>query len=122
MATTLEQLPAQLTRRNWIVLALLMGVSLPFGNASLLLGILCGGLVSAGGFLWMQRSLEKLIANPSGGARYRYQFGYLIRLIVLAVLLGALIAIVEVNLVGLMIGLSVVIINLFWLALQRALK
>ena len=53
----IEQLPAQLARRNWIILALLLFASLPFGNLQLRIGILVGGLVAIGGFLWIKRSL-----------------------------------------------------------------
>ena len=122
MMDQIEQLPAQLTRRNWIILALLLLSSLPFGNLALSIGILFGGLVAIGGFLWMRRSLSSLLKQPTGGARFRYQFGYIIRLAALAVILAVLIAIVKVHPVGLVIGLSVVIINLFWITVQHAFK
>lgn len=117
----IEQLPAQMARRNWIILALLLLGSLPFGNLELSLSILVGGLVAIGGFLWMKRSLNRLLEQPNGGGRFRYQFGYLIRLAALAAILVILIAVVKVNTVGLIVGLSVVVINLFWITIQRAL-
>jgi hypothetical protein len=122
MMDQIEQLPAQLTRRNWIILALLLLSSVPFGNLALSIGILLGGLVAIGGFLWMRRSLNSLLKQPIGGARFRYQFGYILRLAALAVILAVLIAIVKVHPVGLVIGLSVVIINLFWITVQHAFK
>ena len=117
----IEQLPTQMARRNWIILALLLLGSLPFGNLKLSLGILVGGLVAIGGFLWMKSSLGKLMEQPGGGAKFRYQFGYIIRLAALAVILAVLIAVVKVNTLGLIIGLSVVVINLFWITIQRVL-
>ena len=122
MMDQIEQLPAQLTRRNWIILALLLLGSLPFGNLALSIGILLGGLVAIGGFLWMRHSLTCLLKEPTGGARFRYQFGYIIRLAALAVILAVLIAIVKAHPIGLVIGLSVVIINLFWITVQHAFK
>ena len=122
MMDQIEQLPAQLTRRNWIILALLILGSVPFGNIALSIGILLGGLVAIGGFLWMRRSLTCLLEQPTGGARFRYQFGYIIRLAALAVVLAVLIAIVKIHPLGLVIGLSVVIINLFWITVQHAFK
>jgi hypothetical protein len=118
----IEQLPAQLTRRNWIILALLLLGSVPFGNLALSIGILLGGLVAIGGFLWMRHSLSSLLKQPAGGARFRYQFGYILRLAALAVILAVLIAIVKIHPIGLVIGLSVVIINLFWITVQYAFK
>ncbi len=117
----IEQLPVQMARRNWIILALLLLVSLPFGNLELSVGILAGGLVAIGGFLWMRRSLNRLIEQPTGGAKFRYQFGYVIRLVALAAILAVLIAVVKVNTLGLIIGLSVIVINLFWITIQRVL-
>lgn len=118
----IEQLPALLIRRNWIILGLLLLGSLPFADAGLSLGILAGGLIAVGGFYWLRRSLQRLLEQPTGGARFRYQFGYLIRLAALAASLFALIAVVKINPVGLVIGLSVVVINMFWMTIQRAFK
>ena len=118
----LERLPELLTRRNWIILLLLLLVSLPFGNFRLTMGILCGGLVAVAGFAWLRRSLQKLLDQPGHGARARYQLGYLVRLVVLAVVLGVLVAVIKINPVGLVIGLSVIVINLFWITVQRALR
>ncbi len=118
----IEQLPAQLARRNWIILILLLLGSLPFGNWALSTGILVGGLVTIAAFLWLRRSLDRLLDRPSGGTRFRYMFGYVLRLAVLLITLAFLVAIVKVHAGGLIIGLSVVIINLFWMTAQRALK
>lgn len=117
----LEQLPEILNRRSWLILGLLLLGSLPLGSAPLTIGILSGGLISIGGFLWLRRSLRQLLAEPGPGAKIRYQFGYVIRLIVLASVLAALVAVVKINPVGLIIGLSVTVINLFWTTIQRSL-
>ena len=118
----IEQLPAQLGRRNWIILALLLIGSLPFRNPAMSLGVLAGGLIAIGGFFWLRRSLIRLLDQPAGGARVRYQFGYIVRLAVLALVTVVMVAIVKIHIIGLIIGLSVVIINLFWLTLQRAFR
>ena len=118
----IERLPAQLARRNWIILAVLMLGSLPLGNLALSSGILVGGLVAIGSFFWLRRSLGQLLQQPTGGARFRYQFGYFVRLSALVAVLAVLIAVVEIHAVGLIIGLSVVLINLFWMTAQRAFK
>jgi hypothetical protein len=117
-----DQLPAQLSRRNWIILVMLVLGSLPFGEPALSIGILFGGLIAIGGFLWMRRSLGRLLEQSKGGARFRYQFGYLVRLATLVAVLAVLIAVVKIHTVGLLIGLSVVVINLFWITVQRAFK
>ena len=118
----LEQLPATLNRRSWLILLVMLLVSLLLGDPKLTIGILCGGLISTGAFLWLRRSLNRLLAEPDSGAKARYQFGYVVRLIALAAVLVILIAIVKIDTVGLLIGLSVVVINLFWTTIQQALK
>jgi hypothetical protein len=118
----LEQLPAVLSRRNWLILAILLTASLPFGNMQVSSGVLAGGLVAITAFAWLQRSLNRLLADTGQDARTRYQFSYLIRLLALGLALAVLVAIVKIHPAGLILGLSVVIINLLWLALQRALR
>jgi len=118
----LEQLPAALSRRNWLILALLLAASVPFGNWPVTAGILAGGLVAIASFTWLQRALKRLLADRAAGARTRYQFGYVARLLALGMTLAVLIAVVNIHPVGLAIGLSVVVINLLWLAFQRALR
>ena len=118
---TLEDLPALLSRRNWLILGVLLGASLPFANWPVTFGILAGGMVAIGGFAWLKRSLTRLLSGSEGGAKARYQFGYVLRLLALAGILALLVAVVRIHPVGLAIGLSVVVINLLWLTLQRAL-
>ena len=117
----IELLPSQLARRNWVILAILLLVSLPFGNLDLSIGILIGGLIAIGGFLSLRSSLTRLLGQPTGGTRFGYMLGCFIRLAVFALILGVLIAIVKIHVIGLIVGLSVVIINLFWMTAQRAL-
>lgn len=114
----LEQLPSLLNRRNWLILGILLLASLPFAQWNVTAGILCGGLLAIAGFVWLERSLRRLLAE---GERARYHFGYLLRLLVLGAVLAVLIAVVKIHPVGLVIGLSVVVINLLWLTIQRAL-
>lgn len=117
----IEDLPATLSRRNWLILGVLLVASLPFANWPATGGILAGGMVAIGGFAWLRRSLERLLAGQTHGARARYQFGYVVRLLALAGILALLVAVIKIHPVGLAIGLSVVVINLLWLTLHRAL-
>lgn len=115
----IEALPARLHRRSWLILGLLLIASLFFRDTAFTLGILCGGLVSIGGFLWLRRALRQLLDEAGTGSKARYQFGYLVRLLALAILLATLVAVVKVHPVGLIIGLSVTVINLFWTMIQQ---
>ncbi len=119
---TPEQLPAMLQRRNWLILGILLAASLPFASVPLSTGMLAGGLLVIAAFAWLQRSLKSLLADTGPDAHRRYQFGYVARLVSLGAALAILVAIVKIDPVGLVLGLSVVVINLLWLALQRALQ
>lgn len=122
MTAPLEQLAATLHRRNWLILGILLAISLPFGNGRVSAGIVAGGLVAIAGFAWLQRSLKRLLTETGQAAQTRYRFGYVVRLLAIGCVLAILIAIVKIHPAGLVLGLSVVVINLLWLAFQRALQ
>jgi len=117
----IERLPASLARRNWLILAILLAGSLLFGNREVTAGILAGGLLAIASFSWLKRSLDRMLIEPGRGARGRYQFGALLRLLAIGSILALLIALVKIHPVGLAIGLAVVVINLLWLTIQRTL-
>jgi len=122
MTAPLEQLAATLHRRNWLILGILLAISLPFGNSRVSAGIVAGGLVAIAGFAWLERSLKRLLTETGQAAQTRYRFGYVVRLLAIGCVLAILIAIVKIHPAGLVLGLSVVVINLLWLAFQRALQ
>ena len=114
-----ERLMAEMVRRNWIVLALLLAGSGVARRPDFTLGILCGGLTVVAGYHWQHRDLVKALSRPHTGAVRSFQIGYFLRLLALALVLVLLIAVIKVNLVGLVIGLSVVVINIMWTTVKR---
>lgn len=116
-----EQLPGEIARRNWVILAILVLLSLAWGSARVTLGVLCGGLTAIGGYHWLHRSLKRMLAVPSPQAARGFQFGYIIRLAALAATLLLLVAVVRVHPVGLAAGLSVVIVSILWTTVKRTL-
>lgn len=114
-----QNLLAQMARRNWIILALLLAASALARNPDFTLGVLSGGLTAVAGYQWLHRSLKKTLRCSDAGRVRSFQVGYLLRLLALAVALGLLIAVAKVNIVGLVIGLSVVVINIFWTTMKR---
>lgn len=108
-----------LARRNWIVLAGLLLLSLPWLSVPVSTGVLAGGLVAIGGYHWLQHSLQRILAEPSQHSARSFKVSYIIRLGSLAAVLFLLIAVAGVNPVGLAVGLSVVVINILWTTLKR---
>lgn len=114
-----ETLLIRLTLRNWFILALMLLGTWPWQSARLSLGVLCGGLVSIGAYMWQQRSLRRALEGPGRGAVGVFQVNYVLRLSALAATLFLLIKVVHIDLVGLAVGLSVVVVNIFWTTIQR---
>ncbi|MFN2257936.1 MAG: ATP synthase subunit I, partial [Desulfuromonadaceae bacterium] len=92
-----QNLLAEMARRNWIILALLLALSAMARNPDLTLGVLCGGLTAVGGYQWLHNALVKALQRPEAGVVRSYQVGYLLRLLVLTIVLGLLIAVAKVN-------------------------
>jgi hypothetical protein len=110
----IEKAPLQkkLEITNWVVLALLLlgsGVlqSFPFS-----LGVLLGGLISIVNFYWIHQNLRNTFQRLMDGARSSILIKYCIRLAVTAALLYFIIAYSVADVLGLLLGLSIVIINI----------
>jgi hypothetical protein len=97
---------------NWIVLAVLFVSALILTSIKFSLGILLGGFISIVNFYWMERGLRDLFTNNSKSIKARIIVKYYIRLALTAIVLYFLIAYGTVNVIGLLIGLSVVVINI----------
>ncbi len=97
---------------NWIILAVIFILSLIFASFKFSLGILLGGLICIVNFYWMKRSLQSIFEKPVGNPKGTIIFKYFIRLAISAVILYFLISTDTVNVIGLIIGLSVVMISI----------
>jgi len=125
MTETAEQdsetrLQQQLARRNWIILGFLVAASLFWKSSAVTAGVAGGGIVSIIAFSWMRRSLSRAIGNPLlGSARGRYQMSFFFRLAFIGTAIFVLIALLRVNPIALAAGLSVMVLNIFWLTIRR---
>jgi len=117
--TTDDRLLKDLSRRNWIVLALLVLASLPWNSLEVTQGVLAGGLLAIVAYRWLQRSLHNVISNPHRGAAVGFKFAYFLRLGFVALALYLLIAVAKLNPIALAVGLSVVVINILWTTFRR---
>lgn len=117
-----EQLLVGLARRNWIILLILIVASLLFKDQQVTLGVASGGLIAVCGFQWLHSSLVKALSNAGEPAIKKFQLSYFLRLAALAIMLMLLIALAKVNTIGLVVGLSVVVINIILTTVKRAIK
>ena len=97
---------------NWIVLAVIFIISWIFTPFDFYLGVLLGGFISILNFYWMERGLRGIFTNTAGNVKGGVMVKYYIRLVLTAIVLYFLIANGTVHVIGLLIGLSVVVINI----------
>lgn len=97
---------------NWIILAVIFFPSLCFAHYKFSFGVLIGGFISIVNFYWMEKSLCDAFGKKVGSVKGSIMVKYLLRLALTGVVLYFLITNDTVNVIGLIIGLSVVIINL----------
>jgi hypothetical protein len=107
---------------NWIILAIVFILSLIFSPIKFSLGVLLGGFISIVNFYWMDRSLRSAFENNTGNIKGLVVGKYFLRLALTAIVLYFLIAYKTVNIIGLLIGLSVVIINIVAMVITNLSK
>jgi hypothetical protein len=105
-------------RRNWIILGLAVLGSLAFGTTPMATGILAGGLISIASFYWLNRSLKKLLGPSSTGSKFFMQVLSMLKLVIIALILLLLIMNFNVDPIGLLIGLSLVVVNVFFVVIK----
>jgi hypothetical protein len=112
----------KLEMTNWIILSALALASLFLAPLKFTLGILLGGFVSILNFHGMVRNLHGIFKNPSDNAKRPTMVNFFLRLAATAVVLYFLLTAGTVDVVGLIIGLSVVVINIIFMMLTTLAK
>lgn len=99
---------------NWIFLAVLLIPALIFAPLKFALGVLTGGFISIVNYHWLGRSLHNAFQNmgDQGSIKMPVMLKYYLRLIVTGIVLFLLITGNAVDVIGLIIGLSVVVISI----------
>jgi chromate transport protein ChrA len=110
--TVKDPLQKKLETRNWIGLGLLLILSLLFTPWNFTLGILLGGLISIANYYWLYLSLRKAFQQLSDSTKMTVMVKYYIRFAVTGVVLYLVITETPANVIGLLVGLSVVVINI----------
>jgi len=110
----IEKAPLQRRREitNLVVLGFLLLGSTVLKSFSFSLGILLGGLISIFNFYWLHQNLRDTFEHLMDGSKSSILLKYGVRLAVTAVLLYFIIAYRIADVLGLLLGLSIVIINI----------
>jgi hypothetical protein len=117
-----DQLQRRIEIFIWIILAIIFILSLIFSPIKFSLGVLLGGFISIVNFYWMDRSLRSAFEKNTGNIKGLVVGKYFLRLALTAIVLYFLIAYKTVNVIGLLIGLSVVMINIIVMVITNLTK
>ncbi len=110
--TEKDPLQKKLERRNWIWLTALLILSLIFMPANFTTGILLGGLISIANYYWLYLSLRKAFRQISDRSKTVVMVKYYIRFALTGVVLYFILTKTPADVFGLLLGLSVVVINI----------
>ena len=108
--------------RNLVILGLMLLASLLAMPWRFTLGILIGGIISIVNLYWLGRDLRVIFSNLSGRAKSAMMIRYYIRMAVTAVVLFVVITELPVDIIGLLAGLSLVVINIAVTAILECQK
>jgi hypothetical protein len=117
-----DPLQQKLEKLNWAILALLVLISLIFMKPPFTLGVLLGGLISIMNFIWLKRDLRVVFGSLTGRAKAAVMFRYYIRFFVSAVIIFFIITRTVADVLGLLVGLSIVVINIILSLLMNLSK
>jgi carbon starvation protein CstA len=115
-------------RLGWFYLALLVGGSLVLGSISFAGAVFAGGVVSLLSLWASQRGVKQFLEALAGASadegqaptKWRLVVGFWIRFLLIGLVLLLLIAVAEVNVLGLTLGLSTVVVTVIVTALMAA--
>ncbi|MEW6386652.1 MAG: ATP synthase subunit I [Thermodesulfobacteriota bacterium] len=121
--------PRRLKLANWLVLALLLLGSLLWQGREFALGVLVGGLVVVLNFHWLHRNLKgtmeqapNLPQESRGRAKAFFGARQMVRFFVLLAIIYLLVRHGWVNVIGLLVGLSTVVLTLILAAILEVIK
>lgn len=114
-----DQLLAEMARRNWIILTVLVLLSLFWRSSPVTYGVLAGGMLVIINYRWLGRSLLKLINDPQLQSAKGFKRNYIFRLIVISSAIYLLLVQGGVHPLALVVGLSVVVLNVMITTVKR---
>jgi hypothetical protein len=114
-----DQLLAVMAKRNWIILIVLVLLSLFWQSPPVTYGVLAGGLLVIFNYRQLGRSLLKVINDPQKHSAKGFKLNYFFRLAFIACAIYLLLVRAGVHPLALVVGLSVVVLNIMITTLKR---
>lgn len=101
---------------NWLLLVVLAVAGYMFFTPFFAKGVLGGGLIANLSFVFLKRDLVGIMAGPLKIAKFSFFIKYYARLTVLALILFFLVRHQLVGIIGLLVGLSTVVLSILFTA------
>jgi len=120
--TEKDPLQKKIEITNWIIMGILLMLSFFFMPYRFTLGMVLGGFISIVNFHWLDRDLRKVFSRLSERSGSFVMVKYFIRITVTAVVLYFIISADIVDIIGLLIGLSTVVITMVFTAIAAYSK
>ena len=119
-----EKLLKTLGTQNWIILMILGSISFFLMSSSFTLGVILGGLVIIANFGMLQRTIRSalFVEGVMKAGKRAIVAKYYFRLAILGIIIYTLITSIKVDPVGLVIGLSIVVLSIFGLGVRSIWK
>ena len=116
-----DPLQSKIEIHNWILLGIATVAGL-FISWNFAWGILAGGLISIANFYGLTSSLRKAFSNVSGRTKSFLMIRYYMRFVLTGIMIYFLLTRTEISVFGLLIGLSLVVINIIGSTLYELSK
>ena len=104
---------------SWVLLALLATLGFFLFSGHFALGVLAGGVLTMANFNWLQNILKRALLLPKGKAQSFAMSRYMLRLVLIGLAVWFMIVHFRIDLIGLLVGLSVLVINIFALTIYK---
>ena len=99
-------------RLNWLLLVAMTAAGSLAVSPYFAKGVFIGGLIANISFILLKKDITRVLSGPLSAAKGRFLLKYYIRLTVLALILFFLVKYKSFHLVGLLLGLSTVVISI----------
>ena len=99
-------------RLNWTLLLVMTAAGGLFLSPAFAAGLFIGGLIANISFILLKKNITSVLAGPLNAAKGSFLIKYYIRLTVLALILFFLVRYTSIHLVGLLVGLSTVVLSI----------
>lgn len=109
------------TRWSWLLLGILTITCSLLGSLSFGLGVAAGGLIALGNNFWLRSILERILLQQRADASQYAIVRYILRLTISGLIIVVLLK-AGINIAGLLVGLSVLVISITTVSLFLSLS